>query len=225
MRYLKQRYKKRITQILKIIATPNIAEHLILNSKKSLPNSKRAHIPRKSVGIKYFQIFQFIVDSFISFTNIICYFLQSYKGIPYFCIVFRDKIEIKKRKCLISCEIANINKEYTRYGAVHIQWAAYPCVYSGVWRYLQECMGGSPLSITNNIVKLSYRLPAENSCKIRHYEQCNYVDKHSHAVLLCLLWIFACTEKKPQAVAMVLKLLAKWSYCAYRACLFPYFRV
>lgn len=27
-------------------------------------------------------------------------------------------------------------------------------------------MGGSPLSLTNNIVKLSYCLPAENSCKI-----------------------------------------------------------
>ena len=71
-------------------------------------------------------------------------------------------------------------------------------------------------------------LSEENSCKIRHYEQCNYVnyvDKHSHAVLLCLLRIFACTEKKPHPVAMVLKLLAKWSYRTYSACLFTNFRV
>lgn len=50
-------------------------------------------------------------------------------------------------------------------------WAAYPCVYPGVWRCLQECKDGSPLSITNNIVKLFDWLPAENSCKIRHYEK------------------------------------------------------
>lgn len=45
-------------------------------------------------------------------------------------------------------------------------WAAYPCVYPGVWRCLQECMDGSPLSTTNNIVKIFDWLPAENSCKI-----------------------------------------------------------
>ena len=50
-------------------------------------------------------------------------------------------------------------------------WAAYPCVYPGVWRCLQECMDGSPLSITNNIVKLFDWLPVENSCKIRRYEK------------------------------------------------------
>lgn len=80
-------------------------------------------------------------------------------------------------------------------------------VYSGVWRYLQENTEGSPLSLTINIVISPSRLSAENSCKIRHYEQCNYVDKHSHAVLLCLLRIFACTEKKPHPVAMFLNCL------------------
>ena len=37
----------------------------------------------------------------------------------------------------------------------HITWAAYPCVYSGVWRYLQECKDGSPLSIYNFSKKIS----------------------------------------------------------------------
>lgn len=86
-------------------------------------------------------------------------------------------------------------------------------------------MEGSPLSLTINIVKSPSWLSAENSCKIRHYEQCNYVDKHSHSALRRLLRIFACTEKKPQTVAMVPKLLAKWFYWAYSACLFTNLRV
>ena len=49
----------------------------------------------------------------------------------------------------------NLNKEYTRHGAVHIRGLPIRVVYSGVWRYLQECRDGSPLSITNNIIKLS----------------------------------------------------------------------
>ncbi len=61
----------------------------------------------------------------------------------------------------------NLTKGYARYGDSSYTWAAYPCVYPGVWRCLQECMEGSPLSITNNIVKLFDWLPAENSCKIR----------------------------------------------------------
>ena len=104
-------------------------------------------------------------------------------------------------------------------------WAAYPCCIFRCLAIPTREYGGQPTFFNNNIVKSPSWLSAENSCKIRHYEQCNYVDKHSHAVLLCLLRIFACTEKKPQHVAMVLKLLAKWFYRTYSACLFTNFRV
>lgn len=130
-----------------------------------------------------------------------------------------------KESALLLVKSPNLYKEYARHGAAHIRGLPIRVVYSGVWRYLQENTVGSPLSLTINIVKSPSWLSAENSCKIRHYEQCNYVDKHSHAVLLCLLRIFACTEKKPQHVAMVLKLLAKWFYRTYSACLFTNFRV
>ena len=130
-----------------------------------------------------------------------------------------------KESALLLVKSPNLNKEYTRHGAAHIRGLPIRVVYSGVWRYLQENTEGSSLSSTINIVKSPSWLSAENSCKIRHYEQRNYVDKHSHAVLLCLLRIFACTEKKPHPVAMVLKLLAKWFYRTYSACLFTNFRV
>lgn len=133
---------------------------------------------------------------------------------------------MEKESALFLVKSPNLNKEYTRHGAAHICGLPIRVVYSGVWRYLQENTEGSPLSLTINIVENPPSwLSEENSCKIRHYEQCNYVDKHSHAFLLCLLRIFACTEKKPQAVAMVLKLLAKWFYWAYSACLLTYLRV
>lgn len=69
----------------------------------------------------------------------------------------------------------NLNKEYTRHGAAHIRGLPIRVVYSGVWRYLQENTEGSPLSLTINIVKSPSWLSAENSCKIRHYENrlCN----------------------------------------------------
>jgi hypothetical protein len=70
----------------------------------------------------------------LNFTKFICIFELS----------LLTKFEILK-KCLISCEIANLTKNTQGTVTAHMTWAAYPCVYSGVWRYLQECKDGSPL--------------------------------------------------------------------------------
>ena len=66
----------------------------------------------------------------------------------------KTKFEITE-KCLISCKIANLTKDTRGTVTAHIMWAAYPCVYSGVWRYLQECKDGSPLFIYNSSKKIS----------------------------------------------------------------------
>ena len=130
-----------------------------------------------------------------------------------------------KRKCLTSCEIAKSQQRIYKARSSSYTWVAYPCCIFRCLAIPTREYGGQPTFFNNKHCKSSKLAVCGNSCKIRHYEQCNYVDKHSHAFLLCLLRIFACTEKKPQAVAMVLKLLAKWFYWAYSACLFTYLRV
>ena len=57
--------------------------------------------------------------------------------------------------CLISCKIANLTKDTRGTVTAHIMWAAYPCVYSGVWRYLQESGMGSPLFLYKIILCLT----------------------------------------------------------------------
>ena len=76
-----------------------------------------------------------------------------------------------KESALLLVKSPNFYKEYTRHGAAHIRGLPIRVVYSGVWRYLQENRDGSPLSLTINIVNPPSWLSAENSCKIRHYEE------------------------------------------------------
>ena len=76
-----------------------------------------------------------------------------------------------KESALLLVKSPNLYKEYTRHGAAHIRGLPIRVVYSGVWRYLQENMEGSPLSLTINIVNPPSWLSEENSCKIRHYEE------------------------------------------------------
>ena len=81
------------------------------------------------------------------------------------------KFSWNKESALLLVKSPNLYKEYTRHGAAHIRGLPIRVVYSGVWRYLQENTEGSPLSLTINIVKSPSWLSAENSCKIRHYEE------------------------------------------------------
>lgn len=83
----------------------------------------------------------------------------------------RQTFENYRESASLLVKSPNLTKGYARHGDSSYTWAAYPCVYPGVWRCLQECMEGSPLSITNNIVKLFDWLPVENSCKIRQNEK------------------------------------------------------
>ena len=76
-----------------------------------------------------------------------------------------------KESALLLVKSPNLYKEYTRHGAAHIRGLPIRVVYSGVWRYLQENMVGSPLFLTINIVNSPSWLSEENSCKIRHYEE------------------------------------------------------
>lgn len=79
-----------------IITQPHMTDFVWLKPKKSSPNDKKAKMPIMSVGIINFHNFHCVVDStnitFSVSTNIICYFLQSYKEILYLCIVFRDNV-------------------------------------------------------------------------------------------------------------------------------------
>ena len=61
---------------------------------------------------------------------------------------FGTKFLRKRESALFLVKSPNLNKEYTRHGAAHIRGLPIRVVYSGVWRYLQENMEGSPLSLT-----------------------------------------------------------------------------
>lgn len=67
----------------------------------------------------------------------------------YLCKVLRDKVLKILRKCLILVEIAKLSKKYIQgiEDGSYIVWAAYLCVYTGVWRYLTSMHGWQPTSV------------------------------------------------------------------------------
>ena len=67
--------------------------------------------------------------------------IWSIKLILYICI------DRHNQKCLNPCKIAKQYKEHTEVRSSSYMWAAFPCVYSGVWRYLQGCKESSPLFV------------------------------------------------------------------------------
>ena len=131
---------------------------------------------------------------------------------------------MQKDSALLLVKSPNLYNEYTRHGAAHIRGLPIR-VFIRAFGDAHEWHGWQPTFYIYKHCRITPIGCLRRTRKNRHYEQCNYVDKHSHAVLLCLLRIFACTEKKPHPVAMVLKLLAKWFYRTYSACLFTNFRV
>lgn len=60
--------------------------------------------------------------------------------------------KLNKESASLLVKSPNLIREYTKHGHSSYRWAVYPCVYSGVWRYLQEGKDDSPLSVSINIV-------------------------------------------------------------------------
>lgn len=133
----------------------------------------------------------------------------------------------RKRECLTSCKIRQITTKIHEARNSPYMWAAFPCVYQAFGDAYKSVRNAAhflfAINKTLNIIHVGCTLVSYS--KRCHYEQCNYVDKHSHTVLICLWRLFTCAEKKSQAMAMVYKLLAKRFYRAYNSCLFLYLRV